>query len=97
MKWLHRRRCAKRHAGDCEDSVILKCMKTRQEKQWEMMQRVLAAEAQGKSPQPVVSKRTLFGIPSSVDQAIAKIAAEEDERCERIMRQRKDDQLNCDE
>ncbi len=49
---------------------------------------MLAAEAAGKSPQPVVSKRTLFGIPSSVDQAIAAIAAEEDARCEQLMRQK---------
>lgn len=63
-------------------------MKTREEKKWELMRQVLAAEATGKSPQPVVSKRTLFGIPSSVDQAIAAIAAEEDARCERLMRQK---------
>lgn len=67
-------------------------MKTREEKQWELMRQVLAAEAVGKSPQPVVSKRTLFGIPSSVDQAIAAIAAEEDARCERLMQRKRQEQ-----
>ena len=39
---------------------------------------MLAAEASGKTVRPMVSQRTLFGIPSSVDIALQKIV-EEDE------------------
>lgn len=63
-------------------------MKTHEEKQWELMREALLAEAQGKEMQPVVSRRTLFGIPSSIDRVIANVAAEEDARCQRIIDQK---------
>lgn len=65
--------------------AILIGMTTQEEKQWELMRKALLAEAQGKEMQPVVSRRTLFGIPSTVDRVIAKVAAEEEERCQRII------------
>ena len=39
---------------------------------------MLAAEASGKTMRPVVSQRTLFGIPSNVEQAIERIVAEDE-------------------
>jgi hypothetical protein len=49
------------------------------EKRWKRIQDMLAAEATGKTVRPVVSQRTLFGIPSSVDIAIERIVAEDEE------------------
>jgi hypothetical protein len=63
-------------------------MTTQEERQWELMRKALLAEAQGKEVQPVASRRTLFGIPSTVDRVIAKVAAEEDARCQRIIDQK---------
>ncbi len=40
---------------------------------------MLAAEASGKTVQPVVSQRTLFGIPSTVEQTIERIVSEDEE------------------
>jgi hypothetical protein len=48
------------------------------EKRWKRIQDMLAAEATGKTVRPVVSQRTLFGIPSSVDIAIERIVAEDE-------------------
>ena len=48
------------------------------DRQWKIIQQMLAADAQGVEAKPVVSQRTLFGIPSSVDIALRKIV-EEDE------------------
>ena len=56
------------------------------------MREALLAEAQGKTPRAVASKRTLFGIRSSVEKAVDAIAAEEDERCQRIIQEKKRDQ-----
>lgn len=39
---------------------------------------MLAAEASGKTMRPVVSQRTLFGIPSTVEQTIERIVAEDE-------------------
>ena len=61
-------------------------MYDRSEKTFERMREILLAQSAGKEPRAVVSKRTLFGIPSSVDEAIAKLAADEDERCRTIMK-----------
>lgn len=56
------------------------CMSYRDdEKRWKRIQDMLAAEASGKTLRPVVSQRTLFGIPSSVDVAIQRIVAEDEE------------------
>ena len=53
------------------------------ERRWKRLQEVLAAEAAGKEVRPCVSQRTLFGIPSTVEQQIQKIV-EEDEARHRI-------------
>lgn len=66
-------------------------MKSREEIRWERMREVLAAEAQGRPVQPVASKRTLFGIPSSVEQVIDKAVAE-DEAARRAERRKKRDE-----
>jgi hypothetical protein len=49
------------------------------EKRWKRIQDMLAAEASGQTIRPAVSQRTLFGIPSTVEQTIERIV-EEDER-----------------
>lgn len=49
------------------------------EKRWKRLQDMLAAEASGRSMKPVVSQRTLFGIPSTVEQVIARTVAEDEE------------------
>ena len=48
------------------------------EKRWKRIQDMLAAEASGKTMRPVVSQRTLFGIPSTVEQTIERIVAEDE-------------------
>ena len=48
------------------------------EKRWKRIQDMLAAEASGKTMRPVVSQRTLFGIPSTVEQIIERIVAEDE-------------------
>ena len=79
----------------CNPPVTLFCypctVKSREERQWELMREALLAEAQGKTPRPVASKRTLFGIRSSVEEAVDKIAAEEDMRCQRIIDKKRDE------
>lgn len=40
---------------------------------WEMIQSALAAESSEKSPRLFSSRRTLFGIPSALDQEMAKL------------------------
>lgn len=49
------------------------------EKRWKRIQDMLAAEASGKELRPAVSQRTLFGIPSTVEQAIERIVAEDEQ------------------
>ena len=49
------------------------------EKRWKRIQDMLAAEANGDTIRPVVSQRTLFGIPSTVEQTIERIVAEDEE------------------
>lgn len=49
------------------------------EKRWKRIQEMLAAEATGKTVRPTVSRRTLFGIPSTVEQTIERIVAEDEE------------------
>ncbi len=48
------------------------------EKRWKRIQDMLVAEASGKTMRPVVSQRTLFGIPSTVEQTIERIVAEDE-------------------
>ena len=59
------------------------------ERRWKRLQEVLAAEAAGKEVRPLVSQRTLFGIPSTVEQQIQKIV-EEDEARHRTKRYNQD-------
>ena len=49
------------------------------ERRWKRIQELLAAEASGRELRPAVSQRTLFGIPSTVEQAIERIVAEDEE------------------
>ena len=53
-------------------------MKSREEKNWELMQQVLMAESNGNAPVRLSSQRTLFGIPSHVEEVIERTAAEMD-------------------
>lgn len=57
------------------------------ERRWKRIHDALAAEAGGKELRPVVSQRTLFGIPSSVEQQIERVVAEDEA-------QRKESRLN---
>ena len=57
------------------------------ERRWRLIQDMLAAEAGGKTVRPAVSQRTLFGIPSTVEQAIERIVAQDEEE-RRMKRQR---------
>lgn len=50
-----------------------------EERRWKRLQEMLAAEASGKVVRPAVSQRTLFGIPSTVEQTISRIVAEDEE------------------
>ena len=63
------------------------------EKRWKRIQEMLAAEASGKTIQPTVSQRTLFGIPSTVEKTIERIVAE-DERERRERREGKSGTAN---
>jgi hypothetical protein len=48
------------------------------EKKWERIRDVLIAEGSGKATPRISSTRTLFGIPSAVDEAIEAIVAEDE-------------------
>ena len=45
-------------------------------KDWDRINEALLSAAQGKTPTPVVSRRSLFGIPSAVELKIQAIVAE---------------------
>ena len=49
------------------------------ERRWKRIHQMLAAEASGKTIRPAVSQRTLFGIPSTVEQTIERIVAEDEQ------------------
>lgn len=51
-----------------------------EERRWKLLQEVLTAEANGKTLRPAISQRTLFGIPSAVDESVARIVAEDEEK-----------------
>lgn len=46
------------------------------DRNWELIQAALAAEGSGKSPRVFSSRRTLFGIPSALDEELAKLDAQ---------------------
>ena len=48
-------------------------MRTNEDRNWELIGSALAAESSGKSPRLFSSRRTLFGIPSALDQEMAKL------------------------
>lgn len=59
------------------------------EKRWQRIQSLIGAEARGDAPVVATSKRTLFGIPSHVEQVMERVAAEDEARCaSRMMRER---------
>ncbi len=45
-------------------------MNRREERRWELINEALAAESSGRSPRLFSSRRTLFGIPSALDQEL---------------------------
>ena len=47
------------------------------QRQWQVMQQILGAEAQGKRPAAINSTRTLFGIKSHVEEVMEAVAAED--------------------
>ena len=57
------------------------------ERRWKRIHEMLVAEANGKAIRPAVSQRTLFGIPSTVEQTIERIVAE-DEQARREKREK---------
>ena len=52
----------------------------RQQRNWEMLQQQLGAEARGEPPRVFSSTRTLFGIRSTVEQQLDAFVAEEEAR-----------------
>lgn len=46
------------------------------DRNWELIQAALAAKSSGKSPRVFSSRRTLFGIPSALDEELAKLDAQ---------------------
>ena len=48
------------------------------EQKWQRVRDILIAEGTGKAAPRISSTRTLFGIPSAVDQAIEAIVAEDE-------------------
>lgn len=48
-------------------------MRTNADRNWDMLQQALAAETSGKSPRLFSSRKTLFGIPSALDQELATL------------------------
>ena len=64
------------------------------EKRWKRIHEAIAAEASGRELKPIMSQRTLFGIPSTVEQTIAR-AVEEDERERAAKRKAKGEEPDC--
>jgi hypothetical protein len=52
----------------------------RQQRNWEMLQQQLGAEARGEPPRVFSSTRTLFGIRSTVEQQLDAFVAKEEAR-----------------
>ena len=49
------------------------------EKRWKRIQDKLVAEANGNELRPIMSQRTLFGIPSTVETVIERAVKEDEE------------------
>lgn len=56
------------------------------EKRWKRIQDLLGSEARGDAPITLSSQRTLFGIPSHVEEVTAAIAQEDEARCMALIR-----------
>ena len=65
------------------------------QRQWQVMQQILGAEAQGKRPAAINSTRTLFGIKSHVEEVMEAVAAEDLARAKERIAQERADQRNC--
>lgn len=52
-------------------------MRTDRDRNWEALSYALAAESSGKAPRLFSSRKTLFGIPSALDQELQSLADEE--------------------
>lgn len=48
-------------------------MRTNADRNWELIGNMLAAESSGKQPRLFASRRTLFGIPSALDEELANL------------------------
>lgn len=62
-------------------------------KDWDRINEALLSAAQGKTPTPVVSRRSLFGIPSAVELKMQAIVAEVARRAEDPAARAKADEL----
>lgn len=51
-----------------------------EERKWQRIRDVIIAEGAGKAKPRIASTRTLFGIPSAVDEAMESIVAEDEAR-----------------
>ncbi len=71
-------------------------MKTEEDKRWERVQQVLIAEMNGDTVVRVASTRTLFGIKSHAEEVIEKVAAEDQKRCEELLKKQRAAELNSD-
>lgn len=57
-------------------------MKTNADRNWELIGSMLAAETSGKSPRLFSSRKTLFGIPSALDQELEALSDEANQTSE---------------
>lgn len=57
-------------------------MRGSEDRNWELIEAAIAAEASGKSPRLFSSRRTLFGIPSALDQELAALETNDSPRSE---------------
>ncbi len=61
---------------------------------WEQIQQILAAEISGEEPRPMMSKRTLFGIPSTIEVMMEDAAKEATQkRAEEIAKKAEEEKL----
>lgn len=60
---------------------------------WEQIQQILAAEISGEEPKPMMSKRTLFGIPSTIEVMMEDAAREATrKRAEQLAEEEKEEE-----
>ena len=61
-------------------------LKTRRDKQWELIQQVLSNDLTSSSAPKFISQRTLFGIQSSTEALLDRVVDEENQRIEQQLR-----------